>query len=74
MNNEKKKDMFDFMSKLPKDETSRTNKEESIIREETYEIPDGAIDMSGEFKKIVEDVHSKGNHLVEWTNDGVKLK
>ena len=74
MNNEKKKDMLDFMSKLPKDETSRTNKEESIIREETYEIPDGAIDMSSKFKKIIDDVHSKGNRLVEWTDDGVKLK
>jgi hypothetical protein len=35
---------------------------------------DGAIDMSSKFKKIIDDAHSKGNRLVEWTDDGVRLK
>jgi hypothetical protein len=45
----------------------------SLIRVETYEGSSGSPGTDGALKEIIEDVHSKGCHLVEWTDDGMRI-
>ena len=45
----------------------------SLIRVEAYEGSSGSPGTDDALKEIIEDVHSKGCHLVEWTDDGMRI-